>query len=58
MTLHPARGAAFFVSAVAVQLLLPSFFAIFSPGCLKNGHSNVVGFNFRNGCVVLNQYNE
>ncbi|ABV13972.1 hypothetical protein CKO_02866 [Citrobacter koseri ATCC BAA-895] len=30
----------------------------FSPGCLKNGHSNVVGFNFRNGCVVLNQYNE
>ncbi|KXA01788.1 hypothetical protein HMPREF0208_00544 [Citrobacter koseri] len=37
---------------------LPSFFAIFSPGCLKNGHSNVVGFNFRNGCVVLSQYNE
>ncbi|MDM2972300.1 hypothetical protein R1917_18425 [Citrobacter koseri] len=32
MTLHPARGAAFFVSAVAVQILLPSFFAIFFPG--------------------------
>ncbi|HGW5058740.1 hypothetical protein ACEWB5_11655 [Citrobacter koseri] len=32
MTLHPARGAAFFVSAVAVQLLFAVFLRHFFPG--------------------------